>query len=61
MQPVRLELTTAEAQALRQLIDMALRARGMDVARAALVLDDKIATALDAAAKPADNKDAADA
>lgn len=58
---VHLELSVAEAQALRQLIDMALRARGLDVARPALVLEDKITTAINAAAKDADNKDAADA
>ncbi len=51
---ISLELAIGEANVLRQLIDAAVRARGMEAAQVALVLDDKIAKAIAEAQKAAD-------
>jgi hypothetical protein len=58
MSPVRLELMVGEAQVLRQLIDVAVRGRGMEVAQVACVLDQKIAAAIAAAKEDAKADDA---
>ena len=48
MNEVSCRFTLQELAALRQLLNLALMAKGMDVAQAALALDQKIAEALNA-------------
>ena len=49
---VLLTLSDEEAAVLRQLIDAAVRGQGLRAAQAGLVLDTKLAKAIEAAAKP---------